>query len=143
MTVTAPAVSIQQLPGYVQATFTATVSNIGTMGVQDVAVRFLVDGAPVGADRTIDSLPSGESARVTYERWFARQDGPHVVEVTIDPANTIAESNEVEQQQFHFDRRRRGTAGRQLIDSDLRETGLLVFALRVTVLSRKGDHRVA
>jgi hypothetical protein len=93
LTVTAPAVSILQLPGYVQATFTAIVSNTGTRGVQDVAVRFLVDGAPIGADRTIDRLPSGQSTRVVYERWFARQDGPHVVGVTVDPADVAGESN--------------------------------------------------
>jgi hypothetical protein len=93
LTAAAPTVSIR-LQGAVQATITAMVSNVGTRGAAEIAVRFLVDGVPLGSDRTLASLRSGESAVVASATWIPQRDGTHVVQVVVDPANAIAESNE-------------------------------------------------
>jgi hypothetical protein len=95
LAVATPSVSLQRSSVGVQARFTATVSNVGTTGAENIAVRFLIDGAPVGADRTIGSLHSGESAVITSDTWNAHARGAHVVTVIVDPANTIADSNKV------------------------------------------------
>jgi len=76
-------------------TFTVQVANLGQAGAADVAVRFVVDGAQVGAQRTIAQLAGGASAAVASDAWSAsHRDGQHTVQVLVDPANAVPESNE-------------------------------------------------
>jgi len=78
-----------------QVTFSVTVANAGGAEARNVAVRFLVDGAVVGTDRTIGALAAGATAIVTSASWSAkRRGGQHTVEVRVDPVNAIEESNE-------------------------------------------------
>jgi len=57
-------------------------------------VRFLVDGTPLGADQVIGDLAGGASRTLTAQWAGTAQNGPHTVEVRVDPANRIAELNE-------------------------------------------------
>jgi subtilase family serine protease len=76
-------------------TFTVQVANRGEATASNVGVRFLVDGAQVGIARTIAQLAGGASASVSSDTWSAaHRDGPHTVQVLVDPANTVVESNE-------------------------------------------------
>ena len=57
-------------------------------------MRFLVDGAPLGAEQSIAQLAGGASRTLTAQ-WSAKdQNGTHTVEVAVDPANTIPELDE-------------------------------------------------
>ena len=76
-------------------TFTVQVANLGEAAASNVGVRFVVDGTQVGAARTIAQLAGGASASVSSDAWSAAHaDGQHTVQVLVDPANTVAESNE-------------------------------------------------
>ena len=75
-------------------TFTAVITNAASGNAANVAVRFLVDGKAFGADQTIASL-AGSASRTLTAQWSATgQNGPHTVEVRVDPANTVAELSE-------------------------------------------------
>jgi len=88
-------ISPEKISGGDQVGFSVTVTNGGTGDANGIAVRFVVDGATLGADRTIGALAAGASVTVTSETWSAKHRmGLHTVEVRIDPANAIAESNE-------------------------------------------------
>jgi glycerophosphoryl diester phosphodiesterase len=56
-----------------QVTFSATIANVGGAEAANVAVRFLVDGAVVGTDRTIGTLAAGATATVTSDSWSAKR----------------------------------------------------------------------
>ena len=75
------------------ATFSTTISNAGPGDANDAAVRFLVDGAQIGSDRTAASLAAGGSATVSSDAWTATT-GTHIVQVVVDPANAIDEIDE-------------------------------------------------
>jgi hypothetical protein len=76
-------------------TFTVQVANLGEAQAGNVGVRFLVDGVQLGAQRTIAQLAGAASATVASDAWSASHaDGLHTVQVLVDPANTVAESNE-------------------------------------------------
>jgi hypothetical protein len=78
-----------------QVTLGVKASNLGQATASNVVVRFLVDGVQSGADKTIASLTGGASATVSSDVWnAAKKDGTHTVQAVVDPANTIAESNE-------------------------------------------------
>jgi hypothetical protein len=97
LTVAVPGVSMVHSTGSVQAKFTATVSNVGTRAAESIAVRFLVDGVPFGADHTIALLHSGASTVVTSDTWTSSSpsgDGTHSVKIVIDSDDAIVESNE-------------------------------------------------
>jgi uncharacterized repeat protein (TIGR01451 family) len=76
-------------------TFTVQVANVGEAAASSVGVRFVVDGAQVGTERTIAQLAGGASAAVSSDAWSAsHRDGQHTVQVVVDPANKVVESNE-------------------------------------------------
>jgi glycerophosphoryl diester phosphodiesterase len=78
-----------------QVTFSAVVTNAGGAEARNVTARFLVDGAVLGADRVIATLPPGASVTVTSDAWSTkRRAGVHAAEVRIDPADQIEEANE-------------------------------------------------
>ena len=77
-----------------QVTFRAAVANPALGAATGAVVRFLVDGAQVGPDRTID-LAAGASTTVSSAAWPAKgRDGQHTVQVVLDPAGAIAELDE-------------------------------------------------
>jgi subtilase family serine protease len=76
-------------------TFTANVANLGQASAGPVVVCFLVDGAQLGAERSVAQLAGGASVAVASDVWSASHaDGQHTVKVLVDPANTVSESNE-------------------------------------------------
>jgi len=77
-----------------QATFSAALSNLGAAEASNVVVRFLLDGAQIGADQTVSSLASGASTTVTSVWSTKNQNGTHTVQVVADPAGAIEESSE-------------------------------------------------
>lgn len=70
----------------------AVVHNLGTLPASNVQVQVAVDGAAVGAPRTIASIPAGGTGRVSVNVKVAN--GTHGATATADPANAIAESDE-------------------------------------------------
>ena len=82
----------QNRPG--ETRLTATVTNIGTASASNVGVRFLDGQTLIGNGTPIAALASGASAQVSLN-WNTRGlNGEHVVVAIADPANTVAESNE-------------------------------------------------
>jgi subtilase family serine protease len=79
-------------------TVRATVLNNGTAPALDIVVRFedVTGGAPQPIDkqRLIDSLLPGESATVQITYDTTDKAGERRVQVVVDPANTIVESDE-------------------------------------------------
>ncbi|MCC6167020.1 MAG: S8 family serine peptidase [Caldilineaceae bacterium] len=79
-------------------TVRATVMNNGTAAALDIVVRFedVTDGAaqPIDKQRLIDSLLPGESATVQITYDTTDKAGERRIQVVVDPANTIAESDE-------------------------------------------------
>ena len=93
--VTGIALSPERVSGGSAVTFTAAIANTGAGDAASVRVRFLVDGVPVGTDRTIATLAGGATATVTSDSWIAkRQSGFHTIEVRVDPDQAIAEVRE-------------------------------------------------
>jgi hypothetical protein len=74
-------------------TFSATIGNLGPGDAANTAVRFLVDGAPVGGDQTIASLAAGTSTTISSNAWTAIA-GTHTVEAVVDPGNAVVEIDE-------------------------------------------------
>jgi len=94
LTVTSVSLSSSKLTGGDPLTFTAVITNAAAGVASNVAVRFLVDGAPLGAEQSIAQLAGGASRTLTAQ-WSAKdQNGTHTVEVAVDPANTIPELDE-------------------------------------------------
>jgi subtilase family serine protease len=89
-------------------TVTATVHNDGGFGAEAVAVRFYegdpaAGGRLIGADRTLASIPAGESASASAEWNTTGLGGDHVVHVLVDPEGTIDERDETDNRAFaHF-----------------------------------------
>jgi len=76
-------------------TFTANVANLGQASARNVAVRFLIDGAQLGAEKTVAQLAGGSNASVSSDAWSASHaDGTHTAKVVVDPANAVPESND-------------------------------------------------
>jgi hypothetical protein len=75
-------------------TITATVANIGYRAASSIGVRFAVDGVVQTPDRSITSLAAGGSASVSIQWRSQGKPGTHSVLVTVDPLNTIRESDE-------------------------------------------------
>ena len=75
-------------------TFLANVHNNGTADAKNVKVRFLLDGVQLGVDQTINQIAADGvgSASVQWPTKGAK--GDHTIQVTVDPGNAIAESNE-------------------------------------------------
>jgi len=91
----APTLASVRAKGGDLITFTVQVANLGEAAASNVAVRFVVDGVQVGAQRTIAQLAGGANASVSSDAWSAsRADGQHTVQVVVDPANVVTESNE-------------------------------------------------
>jgi hypothetical protein len=85
-------VSQQRIRGGDQVTFSALVSNLERADAANVAVRFLVDGVPLGSDRMIASLPGGSQTMVSSALWSAKHEqGSHTVQVVVDAADVIRE----------------------------------------------------
>lgn len=76
----------------------ATVMNNGTAPALDIVVRFedVTSGTPVqiGRQRLIDSLQPGEGAAVQIDYDTTDKAGERRIQVVVDPANTVAESDE-------------------------------------------------
>lgn len=82
------------LAPYDARTFTVTVRNQGDKAATPFVVRFLVDGYAVGADKAVGTLgANGGSIVLTSDAWTATP-GDHVVTVLVDAANSVAESDE-------------------------------------------------
>jgi hypothetical protein len=95
LTATAPIASATRAKNGDALTFAATISNPGEAGTADFTVRFLVDGVQLGAEKAVAPLANGSSVTVSSDSWSAyRRDGQHTAQVVVDPANSIAESNE-------------------------------------------------
>ncbi len=73
-------------------TITADVRNIGNVNATNVEVKFLRGTSQIGGIETIGLVAPGES-RSTEVQWQALE-GDHTISVEIDPANTIDELNE-------------------------------------------------
>jgi hypothetical protein len=71
-------------------TFSATIGNLGPGDATNAVVRFFVDGAQFGGDRTLASLAAGGSTTVSSDVWTAAA-GTHTVEAEVDPDNAIVE----------------------------------------------------
>jgi hypothetical protein len=80
-----------------QTRLTATVANLGTATARSVVVRFLDGGNVIGTPALVE-LPWGGSAEVSYTWDTHGLRGSHTITVAVDPANTIAESNETNNQ---------------------------------------------
>jgi uncharacterized repeat protein (TIGR01451 family) len=91
LSVTAPTLSRTKVKGGELVTFATDVTNLGGSTVQNVAVRFLLDGAQLGATRTIAALAAGARASITSDSWSAKdEDGTHTVTVVVDPGAVTA-----------------------------------------------------
>jgi hypothetical protein len=76
-----------------EVTFTATVKNDGDLAAPASQTRFRIDGATVATVST-PSLGPNQSANVSTAWDTRHQGGDHVLIVTADAPNAIAESNE-------------------------------------------------
>lgn len=76
---------------------TATVSNIGYGKAQNVVVRFL-DGSTVVGNSAPVTLTSGQSALIAVPWNTGGKRSNHVITAIVDPLNSIAESNETNNQ---------------------------------------------
>jgi hypothetical protein len=95
LTPTALSLSAVKVKGADNVTFSVKIANLGQALAANVVVRFLVDDAQVGADKTVAQLAGGSSTVVSSDVWSARRkDGKHTARVLVDPANTVAESND-------------------------------------------------
>ena len=76
-----------------KVTITAVVKNTGNAaaGASTTVIR---DGATVLATVATPALGAGDSVTLTLDLRTAAQNGTHVLSVTADTANTVAESNE-------------------------------------------------
>lgn len=76
-----------------QTLLTATVANNGAADATGVVVRFF-DGSTTIGNTSAIALARGTSANVSFT-WSTRgMNGDHVIVAIVDPANTVAESNE-------------------------------------------------
>jgi uncharacterized protein len=95
LTVGAPVVTTQRVNGADVVTFSAAVRNIGDAGAEGVIVRFLLDGSQLGEDQKVATVAAGGTATVTSTTWTAwNQNGTHIIRVVVDPANSIAEERD-------------------------------------------------
>ncbi len=83
-------------------TITATVLNDGAAPAYDVVVQFSETtggGAmPIGPERTVDLIEAGGSATVSVLYENTEEPGDREIQVTVDPANLIRESDESDNQ---------------------------------------------
>ncbi len=79
--------------------FRATVHNQGPEPAAAFAVRFSVDGTPLGATKTVPALASGESVVVESDAWTAVA-GTHRIVILADPHAAVAESDESNNQKI-------------------------------------------
>jgi hypothetical protein len=77
-----------------QTTITATVRNLGPVGAGGVAVRFTDNGTQIGSLQTIATIPAGGSATASVVWSTKGLKGERTIDVAVDPAAAIAESNE-------------------------------------------------
>ena len=75
-------------------TITARVANVGYRAASSIGVRFAVDGVVQSPDRSIASLAPGASADVSIQWPSQGKPGTHTVVATVDPKNSIRESDE-------------------------------------------------
>jgi uncharacterized repeat protein (TIGR01451 family) len=81
-------------------TISATVLNEGTADALDVVVRFedVTDGEIVliGKQQIIDTIPAGDTATAQVVYDTTNKSGSRQIQVTVDPNDTIAESDETD-----------------------------------------------
>jgi len=94
LTVAGITFSNSKAPEGAKVTITAQIGNIGYRLASKIAVRFAVDGVVQGSDQTIASVAPGASASVSINWPSEGKPGTHTVRVTVDPLNTIRESDE-------------------------------------------------
>jgi hypothetical protein len=87
------------------ATISATIHNIGVTDASDVLVQFFdgdlyAGGLQIGSDQTISSIPTEGTGSAQVSWNITEKVGSHVIYVKIDPYNTIAESDEGNNQAF-------------------------------------------
>jgi len=73
-------------------TITATIHNIGYTNAKDVLVNFSANSTSIGEDG-IEVIPKGQSRSAKID-WIPKDAGKYIIRVVVDPKNTIAESNE-------------------------------------------------
>jgi hypothetical protein len=78
--------------GLVTTTLTAEIHNAGSVGAQDIVVRFERDGSPAG-EVTLPSIAPGatKGASLVWADLMIRQ--PYTVHLKVDPEGQIAECN--------------------------------------------------
>lgn len=93
LTVTALTTTNNKAPQGQKVTVTAVVKNTGTAaaGASTTVIR---DGTTVLATVATPALRAGDSVTLTLDLRTASQNGTHVLSVTADTANAVAESNE-------------------------------------------------
>jgi hypothetical protein len=85
-------VATQDRPG--STVLTAAVSNVGTASASNVVVRLLDGQTVLNNSAPVATLAAGATAQVSYT-WNTRGlNGNHVITAIADPANTVAESAE-------------------------------------------------
>jgi subtilase family serine protease/RNA polymerase subunit RPABC4/transcription elongation factor Spt4 len=72
----------------------ATVKNVGDfdLNTTEIPVRFYINGKILGTDLLLSKLEVDETATVSKD-WTASL-GDHIINVTVDPANSVGEKNE-------------------------------------------------
>jgi hypothetical protein len=75
-------------------TITARVANVGYRTASKIGARFAIDGVVQSPDRSIGSLAPGATADVSVQWRSQGKPGTHSVLVTVDPLNTVRESDE-------------------------------------------------
>ena len=78
-----------------RTTITATVGNAGTAGATAIPVRFTANGAQIGTVQSIASIAPGATGTASVVWQTRGLKGDYTIAVTADPADAIAESNEV------------------------------------------------
>lgn len=74
------------------APLTVSFRNAGTRPAENVLLRLSVDGQPLGSDLVFGALAGGQDGSAQVQTRLAG--GSHVVLATLDPANTVNESDE-------------------------------------------------
>jgi len=78
-----------------QTTLTVTVSNPSTVAAQGVAVQLLDGGTVIGTSAPV-TVPAGETTNVSVAWSTTGIKGDRSITAVVDPANTVAESNEAD-----------------------------------------------
>jgi hypothetical protein len=89
------AFSTEKVRGGKSVTIKATIHNVGALAASGVTVRFTDNGTQIGTDQVISGISAGGSG-ITQVTWSTKGlKGQHTIAVTADPADAIAEVDEL------------------------------------------------